>query len=104
MDIDIFRRYCADDTIQVTQHALFRCKERNIKLDDIEDCILHGKIIEEYPEDYPYPSALICSVDGEEALHIIAGLGENELWIVTAYHPDPDKWNDDFTARKESGI
>ena len=104
MDIEIFRKYFADDAVQVTQHALMRCRERNIKFDDIERCIMNGEIIEEYPEDYPYPSVLISCIDKDKALHIIAGLGEKELWIITAYYPDPNKWNNDYKTRKENSI
>ncbi len=60
MNIKDFRLLCSDNTIQVTANALQRCRDRNISIDDIERCIIFGEIIEEYPDDYPYPSALIC--------------------------------------------
>lgn len=104
MDIDNIRRLCSDDTIQITGHALLRCRQRNIRLSEIENCIMHGEIIEEYPEDYPYPSALICLTEGVQPIHTLVGSGDNELWIITAYHPDPQKWSDDYKTRKETEI
>lgn len=34
-------------------------------------------------------------------IHIVAGLGDNKLWLITAYEPDQDKWSEDFKTRKE---
>ncbi|MPM03085.1 hypothetical protein SDC9_49344 [bioreactor metagenome] len=39
-----------------------RCLQRGIKTADIENCILSGEIIEEYPDDYPYCSYLILGL------------------------------------------
>ena len=102
MDINIFREYCNDDTIQITEHALFRCRQRNILLSEIENCIMNGEIIEEYADDYPFPSALICLTDCKKPIHSLIGLGDNEIWIITAYYPDPHKWDNDFKTRKET--
>ena len=104
MNIDNFRQYCSDDRIQITEHALMRCRERNIMLNDIERCIMRGEIIEEYPDDYPYPSALICLSNNIKPIHVLAGLGDNEIWIITAYYPDPQKWTHDYTRRKETEL
>ena len=56
MDIDIIKNLCNDETIEVTQHILLRFQQRNISYSEIKQAILSGEIIEEYPEDYPYPS------------------------------------------------
>ena len=102
MDIQAFRQFCTDEKIQLTEHALLRCRERNIKLDEVEQCILNGEIIEEYPDDYPFPSALFLYITSNHPIHILAGLGEDRLWIITAYYPDPEKWNSDYRTRKET--
>lgn len=59
MTIDDLKNLCCDNTIEMTRHVLDRCLQRNIKYDDIKSCILNGSIIEDYPDDYPYPSCLI---------------------------------------------
>ena len=102
MDINLFRQICTDETIQITQHALFRCRQRNIKLDEIKHCIRNGEIIEEYPDDHPYPSALICFSENVTAMHTLVGLGDDEIWIITAYYPDPQKWVNNYKTRKEN--
>ena len=102
MKIQDFRKYCSDETIQVTSHALLRLRERNITIAQIESCIMHGEIIEEYPDDSPFSSALISESRIGKPLHVVAGLGNQEIWITTAYYPDLEKWESDFKTRKES--
>lgn len=101
MNIENLRKLCNDDTIQITTHALKRCRERNISLDDITNCIMNGEIIENYPDDYPYPTALVLEYKINKPIHVVAGIGNNKLWIITAYHPDTKCWNRNFKIRKE---
>ena len=102
MNIAIYQNLCKDENIAITQHARQRFIERSIFLDDIENAILHGTIIEEYPNDSPFPSCLILGPDGEQhPLHIVASTNENTIYIITAYRPDPRKWNENFSTRKE---
>lgn len=34
-------------------------QERDISRADVKNCIMHGEIIEDYPDDFPHPSCLI---------------------------------------------
>ncbi len=101
MEIQDILNLCTDDTIEITIHALIRCHNRGIEYSDIVSAIQRGEIIEDYPDDYPYPSCLIMGrTDKKGMLHIVAGIGENKLWIITAYFPSMDKWEPDFKTRK----
>ena len=80
----------------VTQHLADRMQERGIRYSQIKRTILEGEIIEDYPGDYPYPSCLVLG----DGLHVVAGMGDGRLWIVTAYKPSPDKWETDLKTRK----
>ena len=102
MNIEDLRILCKDETIQVTLHVLQRFRERNIKLNDIKNCIMYGEIIEDYPNDFPYPSALVFENKvNSKPIHVVAGIGDGNLWIITAYHPTLEKWNNDYKTRKE---
>ncbi len=62
-----------------------------------------GEIIEQYPTDYPYPSCLVLGVAvNEKFLHTVIGSNQSQFWIVMAYYPDINKWNEDFRIRKEN--
>jgi len=99
--IEQLHKLCHDDTIVLTQHLTLRCHERGIEYDGIKATILNGEIIEQYPSDYPYPSCLVsCKLENSENLHVVVGLGDSRLWIITAYHPDDKEWENDFKTRK----
>ncbi len=97
LTIDKIRLYCQDDKIEVTSHMLMRFQQRNILYREIKEVILNGEIIEDYPEDYPYPSCLVFGYTVSNCvLHVVVGMGDTKLWLITAYEPDPDKWSSDF--------
>lgn len=101
MNIEDLRKLCTDETIQISDHYYKRCVERKITYNDIKNCILHGEIIEDYPNDYPFPSALVLECDFGNPLHVVAGLSVEYLWIITAYRPDAESWESDYKTRKE---
>ena len=86
-----------------TEHIATRLRERGIKRADVIECIKSGEIIEQYPDDTPFPSCLILGdYETGETLHIVVGLNiETLCCIITAYRPDLDKWESDFKTRKE---
>ena len=85
-----------------TNHIFVRLVQRNIGTKDVVKTIMEGQIIENYPDDYPYPSCLIIGYTVEsKVLHVVCGVGESELWLITAYYPDSAKWSEDFKTRKE---
>jgi hypothetical protein len=59
MNIKDLVKKIKDEKIKWGGHASERILERNITRDDVIESILHGKIIEEYPDDFPFPSCLI---------------------------------------------
>ena len=87
----------------MTQHAELRRRQRGISVPDIKYAIQTGEIIEDYPDDYPFPSCLILG-DSTQAtpLHVVCGSGERTLYVITAYYPSPDKWEPDWKTRKET--
>lgn len=84
-------------------HAIQRLYERSISNADVRHVLEHGERIEEYLEDTPYPSALVLGWRGSKPLHVVAAENamDNEAIVITAYEPDPDKWEHGFRKRKE---
>lgn len=58
--------------------------------------------IEQYPDDYPWPSCLVLGYSGKRPLHICMGSNGDAAKLITAYWPDPEKWSIDFKQRKEN--
>lgn len=95
------RSLCEAGKITWTRHALTRMLQRDITREEVKAAVMQGRIIEEYPQDYPYPSCLLLHVR-EKPLHVVCGAGDGQLWIITVYRPDPSQWEEDFATRKES--
>lgn len=82
-------------------HMLVRMQQRGIRIKDVLDCLLSGEIIEEYPVDYPYPSCLILGYTHDNRpLHTVIAVGDDKAWMITAYYPDPDEWQEDLKTRR----
>lgn len=102
MDIQEIKRLCEDETIEASGHFVERGRRRNISYKETKEAIINGEIIEEYPDDYPFPSCLILGVTvGGKVLHVVAGIGNGRLWLITVYEPDKARWSSDFKTRKE---
>lgn len=101
--IDDLRRYCKNDSVYITNHAMERCRERGIVVKDILNAVETGEIIENYPDDFPFPSCLVCgkSIKGD-IIHICMSDEGNSSKVITAYSPSSDKWENDFKTRKEA--
>lgn len=86
----------------LTQHSRKRFVERGIQLQDIVKTIENGEIIEYYPNDLPFSSCLITGKSGNRAVHIVAAIDDGMIYLITAYIPDPAKWEADWKTRKEA--
>lgn len=103
LTIEDLRKICSAERLEITLHAAKRLEQRNILVDDILSCIRTGEIIELYPSDYPLPSCLILGKSvSEKLLHVVIASDLETLWIVTAYYPDTEKWENGFKIRKEN--
>lgn len=101
MNINEIRKY-PDDNIIWIKHCLERMGERGIKIADVKNCIKTGEIIEEYPDDFPNPSCLIFGVTTKSiVLHTVVGVDGKNLFIITAYYPTTDKFEEDLKKRRE---
>jgi len=83
-------------------HAVERMFQRGIAVADVRQVIQTGKVIEDYPEDTPYPSCLISGHVREQPLHVVVAMdrASNRAIVVTVYEPDPGQWEPGFERRK----
>ena len=104
MSISISRliQYYLDDKVLISDHAAMRCKQRGIKIKDIRNAVNNGEIIEQYPEDFPFPSCLILrKTYSNQWIHLVMSDEGSMSRVITAYYPDKEKWTEDFRTRKE---
>ena len=93
---------CNERKLKWTLHVIQKLQERGIYRDDVFHAICGGSIIEQYPDDFPYPSCLVSGTDLQgKPLHVVVASDESLLFIITAYFPDLDRFEDDYKTRKE---
>lgn len=101
MHIQTLKELVADNRIKWSVHCLERMGERDISRADVKKCICNGEIIEDYPNDFPHPSCLIFGYSvNNKILHVVAGTNEEELYIITAYFPNSNKFESDMKTRR----
>lgn len=90
------------DRIIISIHAQERLRQRGIKQKDIKNCIMTGEIIEQYPDDFPFPSCLIFGYTvNNKILHVVASDEGTLSRIITAYFPNTEKFDNNFKTRKD---
>ena len=64
---------------------------------EVGEAVQSAELLEEYPDDRPYPSCLLFGLTGSWCpLHLVAAYDEtgNRVLVVTVYEPDPTEWED----------
>ena len=100
MEIVEIRKSIIEKKFRYTKHGAEQRINRHIAGEEIEQAILNGEILEDYPFDKYGPSSLIYGkTKGGKVLHIqVAFLPI--LSIVTVYEPDTSEWIDNKIRRK----
>jgi hypothetical protein len=104
MDENKLRTAIGNGYIEWQRHALERMMERGISREAVKEILMNGIIIEDYPEDKPYPSALFLGKIKGEPLHVVTAFDSSTGWcfIITAYRPDLEHFEPDFKTRRQT--
>lgn len=90
--------------IRVTDHADEEAQADRLILDEIVFSVLYGEIIEDYPNDKPYPSCLIYGEKSDgQPVHSVWAYNKENQWavLITVYRPDPNRWTNWRQRRSE---
>jgi hypothetical protein len=76
--------------------------KRGISREMVKDVLITGDIIEDYPDDKPFPSALFLGWFEEKPLHVVAALDfvTDYCFVITVYEPDLNHFEPDFKTRR----
>ena len=91
--------------IEWQRHALERMMGRGISRETVKKILLSGEIIENYPDDTPYPSALFFGWFEEEPFHVVAAFDSlsEYCFVITAYKPDLEHFEPNYKTRRQHG-
>jgi Domain of unknown function (DUF4258) len=87
----------------VTSHGFDELAEDGILPTEVVEGITTAVVIEDSPERHRGPSVLTLQHDGRgQPIHAIWGIPAGQrrpAVLVTAYRPDPAKWDSEFKTR-----
>lgn len=81
--------------VRITDHADEEADDESLAFEEIYFSVLHGEVIEDYPNDRPYPSCLVFGRSfGGDPIHGVWAYNEENGWavLITVYRPDPNRW------------
>jgi hypothetical protein len=83
-------------------HAIQQMFYRRISKNDVQAVIAYGEMIEEYPEDEPFPCCLLLDYVRGTPIHVVLSKDEETetCYVVTAYIPELQVWQNDFRTRR----
>jgi hypothetical protein len=89
---------------EFSQHATDQSIIRHISVQELREAIKESEVIEDYPNDKYGPSCLILGfTESEIPLHIQCSYASRPLVkIITLYEPNPSRWMDFKTRRKQN--
>ena len=102
MQLSVFKAFTKNSNLEWQRHALQRIIERGILRIEVKNAILNGDIIEEYNNDYPFPSVLIAYINSVKSLHVVLSYDEtnDKYYIITVYIPSEIYFEKDLITRK----
>jgi hypothetical protein len=102
LDLNAIKETIAANRIIWRKHVLTRMMERGIRRQDVKEALLEGEVVEEYPNDKPFPSFLIAGYAQGHMLHIVAAYDKtNDMcYIITTYTPDTEHFESDLKTRR----
>ena len=91
------------DRVIVSRHAREEADNDNLTLQLILFAVIQGEIIEDYPDDRPYPSCLIYGQNKQkQPIHSVWAYNQENGWavLITVYRPNPQQWINGRIRRK----
>lgn len=85
-----------------SSHAIQQMFFRRISKQEVKTAINYGEVIEEKPDDSPFPSYLILDFVNGKPIHVVLSYDEikDTEYVVMAYIPDSQLWTDNFRKRR----
>ncbi|MGF1518035.1 MAG: DUF4258 domain-containing protein [Nodosilinea sp.] len=98
------RQKFAEDQFEFSKHAVDQSIVRQILVREVREAIANGQVIEDYPDDKYGSSCLILGFTKlRRPLHIQCSYPSRPIIkVITLYEPEADKWNNDFTKRRQT--
>ena len=75
-----------------SHHADIERTLDNLTFAQIEEALLNGEILEQYPNTGPGESCLIVGFAKEQSIHVVCGWRGEKVAVITVYIPRPPRF------------
>lgn len=90
--------------VRISEHGYDELAEDGLTAREIIEGIYEATVVEEYPEFIKGPCILLLQRDRTgKPIHVVWGVPkghEKPVVLITAYRPDPERWDATFTRRR----
>ena len=90
--------------IRVSLHGYEELAADGIEVRDVMDGLNTAVVVEDYPDYAKGRCVLVLEHDGaNQPIHVVWGIpagGDSPAVVVTAYRPDPAKWDETWQKRR----
>lgn len=100
LDYETLKRIFEEKSYTLTAHASTRSVERDIDDYEIEEVVIAGAVIEDYPDDKYSPSCLILGTTKNGRILHVQVCYPPKVKVITVYEPSPNDWESDWKTRK----
>lgn len=99
------KRLIASGSVRLSEHGYDELANDNLAAREIVEGIEPAILVEDYPDFSKGPTVLLLQSDqNQKPVHVVWGIipkgHQGPAVLVTAYRPEPTRWNDTFTKRK----
>jgi uncharacterized protein DUF4258 len=103
--LDQIRALVASGEVRVSLHGYEELAADNVAVRDIIEGLASAEAIEEYPNYPKGPCVLVLERDkANQPIHVVWGIPAGQsspAVVVTAYRPDPAKWDETWGRRRK---
>ena len=97
MNLEEIKGKVAGDNYVYSLHAEVEARADDLTFAEVEEALVNGQILEEYPDTGRGESCLVVGFAGEKPIHAVCGWRGDDVVLITVYIPRPPQFSDPWT-------